>query len=262
MARPFVCMDCVGSFEHDKVKGCVPKRCPDCAAALQRGRRRSWYQANRDYALAAAADAWRAKHPEELSRTCERCAVGFIVPAKSARRRYCDECQCVRARERRAAWKLRHPDRVEADWRAQSARPEVRAANALRAREKYAADPERGRAVARLHRERNPERTRELARLWKRKHPEKVASANRATRAQRAGAPIGEPYSRAEIFRRDGGRCHVCGRRCDPSRFEIDHLVPIARGGAECATNVALAHPTCNRKRGAGYLPAQLRMVG
>lgn len=46
-------------------------------------------------------------------------------------------------------------------------------------------------------------------------------------------------------------RCHLCGlpaREGDP--WEADHIIPASRGGASTKDNVALAHRTCNRRRG------------
>ena len=47
--------------------------------------------------------------------------------------------------------------------------------------------------------------------------------------------------------------CHICGQpidytldHLDPMSFVIDHVVPLAKGGADDASNVAAAHRTCN----------------
>jgi 5-methylcytosine-specific restriction endonuclease McrA len=47
---------------------------------------------------------------------------------------------------------------------------------------------------------------------------------------------------------RDGYRCHICGLGFmvdDP--WEIDHDVPLARGGTNHERNLRLTHATCNR---------------
>ena len=46
-------------------------------------------------------------------------------------------------------------------------------------------------------------------------------------------------------------RCHICGlsaREGDP--WQVDHIVPASRGGASTLDNLALAHASCNRRRG------------
>ncbi len=68
---------------------------------------------------------------------------------------------------------------------------------------------------------------------------------------------------------RDQWLCHLCGGKVRKSPgcasveagATIDHLVPIADGGTHTWDNVALAHRSCNIKRGAGGV-AQLRLVG
>lgn len=47
--------------------------------------------------------------------------------------------------------------------------------------------------------------------------------------------------------------CHICGQPIDydlghlhPMSFVIDHVVPLAKGGADEASNVAAAHRSCN----------------
>lgn len=48
--------------------------------------------------------------------------------------------------------------------------------------------------------------------------------------------------------------------KVDVGDATMDHLVPLSKGGDHSWENVALAHRSCNSKRGAGRLPAQLRL--
>ena len=71
---------------------------------------------------------------------------------------------------------------------------------------------------------------------------------------------------------RDGGRCHLCGKRVNldlPSGPRgsdkgpsIDHLVPRSLGGGDELENLALSHWGCNRSKGAAASGEQLRLVG
>lgn len=43
--------------------------------------------------------------------------------------------------------------------------------------------------------------------------------------------------------------CHWCGARCET--YEIDHIVPLSKGGQHKLDNLAISCPTCNRRKGA-----------
>ena len=54
-------------------------------------------------------------------------------------------------------------------------------------------------------------------------------------------------------------RCHICGREIDPDRrfpdpmsWSVDHVVPIAQGGADHDDNCDGAHLRCNQAKGDG----------
>lgn len=50
------------------------------------------------------------------------------------------------------------------------------------------------------------------------------------------------------IFRRDEYRCRLCGSSED---LEVDHIIPIARGGLNRSDNLQTLCRTCNRSKGA-----------
>lgn len=55
------------------------------------------------------------------------------------------------------------------------------------------------------------------------------------------------------IAARDKWRCHICEQGYLPGRaWEIDHDVPIAKGGTNLVSNLRLCHDRpCNRDKGA-----------
>ena len=50
------------------------------------------------------------------------------------------------------------------------------------------------------------------------------------------------------VWRRDGGRCVLCGGR---EHLEFDHIIPVSLGGATTARNLQLLCAACNRRKGA-----------
>jgi HNH endonuclease len=173
-------------------------------------------------------------------------------------RRYCKICKADRQR----AWQSANRERMaelQREWRA--ANPEIAKAIARRAAAKQRAKPGH-KAKAHAYYDSNRDRFAALNRRWKAENPERVRVHTARRRARKKNAPLVEDVDRFAIYDRDGGRCHICGRNVSRSRFVLDHLVPLSRGGEHSARNVATAHPRCNGRRHAGVLPAQLRLVG
>ena len=75
-------------------------------------------------------------------------------------------------------------------------------------------------------------------------------------RAKIKGAKIIEKFSYLEIFERDDWICQSCGIKTlkltdkmflDPKAPELDHVIPLSRGGDHIASNVQLLCRKCNR---------------
>ena len=79
---------------------------------------------------------------------------------------------------------------------------------------------------------------------------------NASRRARERGAAVGETFTREEIFDRDGWICQLCLAPIDfrlsgRGRFApaLDHVVPLAVGGAHSRSNVQAAHSGCNARK-------------
>jgi hypothetical protein len=66
------------------------------------------------------------------------------------------------------------------------------------------------------------------------------------------------PQTRARIFDRTGGHCHLCGgglcwanygRPGARGAWEVEHSVPRVRGGTDRMNNLYAAHVDCNRAK-------------
>ena len=60
---------------------------------------------------------------------------------------------------------------------------------------------------------------------------------------------------RLAVHWRDKGTCKKCGVVCENEAYEIDHVIPYARGGKTTLSNAQLLCPPCNREK-AATLPA------
>ncbi len=59
-----------------------------------------------------------------------------------------------------------------------------------------------------------------------------------------------EPIDYVLVIEWAAGRCGICLEPLIPP-IEIDHIVPIARGGTHTYDNLQAAHATCNRLKSA-----------
>jgi 5-methylcytosine-specific restriction endonuclease McrA len=85
---------------------------------------------------------------------------------------------------------------------------------------------------------------RDKARVWGRRS----ANTRRAVTKQ----VFVEVVDARTVFSRDKGVCGICKEAVEmTSRWEVDHIVPISKGGLHCYANVQLAHRKCNRSKGA-----------
>jgi 5-methylcytosine-specific restriction endonuclease McrA len=146
-----------------------------------------------------------------------------------------DEERRQRANERVGKWRQENRERLLEYRRAWYA------LNAERERQRQRdfwdalSEEERQRRGKRYNRSRSREAARDNARRQK---------------ARRKQAPVIETVIRAVVFDRDGGLCGLCGEPVDPTRYDLDHIVPLKHGGEHSYANVQLAHPVCNMRKG------------
>lgn len=67
-------------------------------------------------------------------------------------------------------------------------------------------------------------------------------------RARRAGLEW-EMVDFREVYAKYQGRCGICGHHVGESEFTIDHIVPLAKGGAHVFRNLQPAHRRCNSQK-------------
>ena len=78
----------------------------------------------------------------------------------------------------------------------------------------------------------------------------KLLSQSMNSRAKQAGrsGKVNVDSLRDRIYQ-SGGQCEWCGVSLVNKAFEVDHIVAFDRGGSNTADNIAIACPTCNRRK-------------
>ena len=57
------------------------------------------------------------------------------------------------------------------------------------------------------------------------------------------------PFTRKNLYQRDQHTCQYCGRRGNPDRMSIDHVLPKSKGGRTSWENCVLACVRCNARK-------------
>ena len=76
-----------------------------------------------------------------------------------------------------------------------------------------------------------------------------AAALNSRARRSRARGRLTAADLRDRILE-SAGRCEWCGLSLVRLEFELDHVLSLKQGGANRATNLAVACPDCNRRKG------------
>lgn len=108
------------------------------------------------------------------------------------------------------------------------------------------ADPVAARAADRADYLRNKEAKAAASRRWKVANPERMAAYDARRRARKAGATLGKVDTSAVRASFDG--CYLCAQPLS-GEVHMDHVVPLARGGAHCTENLRLTHAACNLRK-------------
>jgi len=199
-------------------------------------------------------DGWLPATPEYFHKN-KRSKDGFVVWCKSCRaiytQEYNDKNREIIKQKNNKAYK-ENPEKFRE-----------------RMRKTRQSDPEKAKNIAKKWRENHPELNRERVKdawlknpdkyrrgikFWKQKHPEKMREYGRIhNRKRRTWIEGNEGIHTTEDinqqYAKQQGKCYWCGIKVK-KHFEIDHIVPISRGGSNDPSNLAIACSYCNRSKG------------
>ena len=107
----------------------------------------------------------------------------------------------------------------------------------------------------------NPDKVKATTQRYLKKHPEKSLAKNRKRRADKKNVEH-ENYSTEDIINIYGTKCYLCKKEIDLSAtrrtgfgnwqdgLQLDHVIPISKGGSDTIKNVRPAHGLCNLRKG------------
>lgn len=193
------------------------------------------------------------------SRTCRHCAVDFI-PKRTDRVAYCSRECAFEARRACIPVKQRKPVAC-----VQCGSPIARGLRCSECLKVQARELSRRHSM--LKHDSSPRSCQECGLMFSPTYGVKLRaycseacgrrSSKRAARlvgkARKRAATV-EPVNPTRVFERDGWKCHLCGgltareRRgtYHPKAPELDHIVPLSKGGEHSYRNTACAHRKCN----------------
>lgn len=242
---------------------------PEAAKARTRARNQADYTRNRERRLAAMREK-RKLNPELFREYEARKQERHAERIAAYRKKQWAEADKVAAREKLRAWKAANPDKQKAIEVRRAERiksnPKLRADAAdrtarhrdkigrdefnRRQREARLADPERSRAYTKKWREANIAQARAADRAYRAKHPEKVIAHAEKRRARLAGAEGEFSWQDVlDLLHLQRRFCYYCSGKM--VKFQVDHFIPISRGGSNWPDNIVIACRSCNLSKSA-----------
>jgi 5-methylcytosine-specific restriction endonuclease McrA len=142
-----------------------------------------------------------------------------------------------RHRETRVAKGREYRASIEGGWRAYQAQWRER-------------NPGRATATFKRYAEKHPDRIAATQQKYQRANPEKFCAKSALRRARKQSAPTGDKAQLAAFWKwsKSAPRisCHWCGKTTTPKNRNVDHVIPLSKGGADAVGNLCISCPSCN----------------
>lgn len=83
---------------------------------------------------------------------------------------------------------------------------------------------------------------------WRSRNPDAVAKYTHKRKATKASVPS-DDWTRSEVYKAAGGRCHYCKADISIAQMDADHYIPLAKGGTNLRENIVCSCKSCNRSK-------------
>lgn len=203
--------------------------------------KQAYYRANRDKFIE------RAKAREQMLKEARRPAVEARRERLVLERQQKLEREAIERTEREAARKA-----------ALLSEEEKAERNRAGYRRWYAENKARRAEATRLYKQNNPEKTREQRRKNKKSENGRLQSRTVKNRRRARIKGSDSSHSVADIrlqLKAQGNNCWWCGKRLK-GEYDVDHRIPLARGGSNGPDNIVISCKACNNSKGA-KLPSE-----
>lgn len=234
--------------------------CKACQAVTVREYNQRYYAAHKERMLTAAR-ASRVADPEFHRERDARYYREHISKKKDSAKAFRKAHQ-EKVRDWHRAWSKANPDKIAAYGKSRREKKrdaetrrmrEWRHRNRDRVNEKqravYHANAEQRREYGRKWYEKNRERINALSREWCRKNRDKIKEWSHKRREANGSGIRFKASDLTRIFAEQCGECLYCASDIS-TEYEVDHFIPVKRGGGHEPSNIVLACMACNRSKG------------
>ncbi len=216
--------------------------------------------------------------PGALFKKCLACGQTFQATGSNIQK-YCKDPACIDARrmadlavdrERRATDPEYRNRERESKKRYRDAHPGEgyeKQREYLKAYRQVPEHKEKARLTSAAWRENNRERHRQQTIEWRRNNPDRAHEQGAIKEARKKNAPVVESVNRIVVAENDNWICKLCNDPIDPGApyllengrpnpwyLNVDHIIPLSRGGEHSYANTQASHHICNNKKHANLL--------
>lgn len=191
-------------------------------------------------------------YEKDRTRTCDICGSTFTLNAWN-QRRCSDDCRAEAHRVYQKEYIENNRHRIRETAREYREKNRDKLLEGMK--QWHADNREREKEYSRKRYRENP-KVREKAREYKRKNRHKYTAAENKRRAAKFKAFV-EDVNLVGLVKKKGFNCGVCGRlafptienRYHPLRAQVDHIIPLSKGGEHSYANCQITHASCNAQK-------------
>lgn len=167
----------------------------------------------------------------------------------SGEKRICYAHQCIACKYNKSRLDIEKVRRYDAEWKRNWRKDNKEKVHKIN-QNMYAKNKEKYLAQKHEYYLKNKERRAEYNRNYLRSESGRERNREGGSRyeARKYGATIEEVH-RDVVYKRDKGICYLCGKRVDKKSWQLEHVIPLSRGGSHSYSNVAVSHPICNQMK-------------